>query len=65
MDRENKIRQKMATALVQCAAPARQYAICVTTKGINVGHLDCQKQFTAFALCLAKQGAPGAHKLTK
>lgn len=37
---------KFAKSMGVCAAPMRNYAICVSSKGVAINKQDCQKQFS-------------------
>lgn len=45
---------KFAKSMGVCAAPIRNYAICVSSKGAAINKHDCQKQFSQVMACVAQ-----------
>ena len=45
---------QIAARMTFCNTQVRQYAICVSQKGINVNHHECQKQFGELLLCMGR-----------
>ena len=42
--------------IVVCNKQARQYAICVSQKGISIGKDDCGRQFDQLMICIGSGG---------
>ena len=44
---------KFAKSMAACNTPVRNYAICVSSKGVAINKNECQKQFSLVMECVA------------